>query len=134
MFFKILILLTLLNIVLSQQGIFDPYTFNEGQCTGDYKWTTWFDTNDPNMTQGEFEITRHIKENFPDFMCASPKAIEGQTAFDENPSTTGDAFRITIKDGFLCLNQQIVNYKSKMCQDYKVRYCCPASALTAQVQ
>ncbi len=44
---------------------------------------------------------------------------------DGNPTQTGDIFRITVKDGFLCLNQQINGYKQKLCTDYKVRYCCP---------
>ncbi len=42
-----------------------------------------------------------------------------------NPTQTGDIFRITLKDGFLCLNQQVNGYKQKLCTDYKVRYCCP---------
>ncbi|CAF4077790.1 unnamed protein product [Rotaria sp. Silwood1] len=133
MFPKIVILLILLNIVLCQQSVFVPYTFNEEKCTGNYTWTTWFDTNDPNLTQGDLEITNHIKQFFPDFMCASPIAIEGQTSFEQNPSITGDVFRISVKDGFLCLNQHVANYKNKMCQDYKVRYCCPATTLKAQI-
>ncbi|CAF2706365.1 unnamed protein product [Rotaria sp. Silwood2] len=115
--------------VLSQQGIFEPYTFTENSCTGSYKWTTWFDTNDPNMAQGDVEITNHIQKFFPNFMCLFPIAIEAQTSFDGSPASTGDVFRITVKDGFLCLNQQVINYKNKMCQDYKVRYCCPANTV-----
>ncbi len=30
-----------------------------------------------------------------------------------------------MKNGFLCLNQQVNEYKEKLCTDYKVRYCCP---------
>ena len=47
----------------------------------------------------------------------------------DNPTQTGDIFRITAKDGFLCLNQQVQGYKDKVCTDYKVRYCCPARAM-----
>ena len=66
----------LFNIVLSQQGIFDPSTYTESSCTGSNRWTTWFDTNDPNLTQGDLEVTEHIKRLFPAFMCSSPTAIE----------------------------------------------------------
>ncbi|CAF5079388.1 unnamed protein product, partial [Rotaria sp. Silwood1] len=99
MFPKIVILLILLNIVLCQQSVFVPYTFNEEKCTGNYTWTTWFDTNDPDMKQGDFEIINHIRELFPDFICLSPIAIESQKSVDESPATTGDGFRISIKDG-----------------------------------
>ncbi|CAF1010625.1 unnamed protein product [Rotaria sordida] len=119
----------LFNGVLSQQGIFDPSIFTEASCTDNYKWSTWFDTNDPNLSQGDVEITSHIQKLFPNFMCSSPTAIEGQTSYDANPATTGDAFRISVKDGFLCLNQQINFYKDRICQDYKVRYCCPANSI-----
>ena len=41
-----------------------------------------------------------------------------------NPILTGDRFRVTLKYGFLCVNQQLGGYKQKLCRDYKVRYCC----------
>ena len=52
-----------------------------------------------------------------------------QTISGGNPTQTGDLFRITIKDGFLCLNQQVATYKEKLCSDYKVRYCCLKSSI-----
>jgi len=116
--------LSSLNGVLSQ-GVFDPYSYTEASCTGNYQWTSWFDTNDPSLTQGDPEITSHIKQLFSDFMCSAPIAIEGQTSIDGSPTKTGDVFRITVKDGFLCLNPFVVGYKQKLCSDYKVRYCCP---------
>jgi hypothetical protein len=69
-------LLLLSGSVLCQQGVFDPYSFSQGSCTGLYQWTEWFDTNDPTPTQGDFEITKHIQQIFPSFMCLSPIAIE----------------------------------------------------------
>ena len=45
---------------------------------------------------------------------------------NESPEQTGDLFRITPKDGFLCLNQHVDGFKQKLCSDYKVRYCCPS--------
>src|ERR1700722_15100027 len=46
-----------------------------------------------------------------------------------NPNETGDIFRLTVKDGYLCLNQQLNGYKQKLCTDIKVRYCCPKSSI-----
>lgn len=63
------------NQVFSQ-GIFEPSTFNEGLCSGTNKWTTWFDSNKPNLAQGEFEVTSNIQKTFPAFMCLNPIAIE----------------------------------------------------------
>lgn len=76
MFFLVLLFILLLNGVLSQQGIFEPYTFTESNCRGNYKWTTWYDTNDPTSLQGDHELTNHIQQLFPDYMCSLPIAIE----------------------------------------------------------
>ncbi len=75
-----LFLVLLSNCVLSQ-GIFDPYTYTQASCTGSYQWTMWFDTNDPNLSQGDLEITNHIQQLFGSFMCASPIAIEVNSIF-----------------------------------------------------
>lgn len=133
-------MLMLSKTILSQQGIFDPYTFTENSCNGNFQWTGWFDTNDPNLSQSDYEITSHIQNIFPSFMCPTPIAIEvfrklkkkffiflfkSQTLSGISPASTGDLFRITVHNGFLCLNQQINSFKNKICADYKVRYCCP---------
>jgi secreted trypsin-like serine protease len=55
--------------------------------------------------------------------------IQVQTVKNGNPTQTGDIFRLTLKDGFLCLNQQVNGYKEKLCTDYKVRYCCLKSSI-----
>ncbi|CAF0905030.1 unnamed protein product [Rotaria sordida] len=127
--FFITILLIQLNIGVFSQSIFDPSTFKQSECSDNNQWTVWFDTYDPSITQGEFEITNNIQQKFPLYMCPSPIAIEGQTLKGENPTQTSDIFRITIKDGFLCLNQQVNGFKDKLCNDYKVRYCCPKAAI-----
>ncbi|UJR20212.1 hypothetical protein I4U23_023343 [Adineta vaga] len=129
MFFITVLMILLFNNVLSQ-SVFDPPSFTQNSCTGNYKWTIWFDTNDPTLNQGDFEITKHIQQLLPTFMCASPTAIEAQTSYDTSPTTTGDIFRVTVKDGFLCLNQQVINYKNRLCADYKVRYCCLTSSIS----
>ncbi|UJR23669.1 hypothetical protein I4U23_026653 [Adineta vaga] len=113
-----------LSIGGSSQGIFDPSSYTESTCSGNNQWTTWFDSGDPSSSHGEFEVTNHLQQNFPLFMCPAPAAIEVQTVKGENPVGTGDLFRLTVKDGFLCLNQQVEGYKQKLCTDYKVRYCC----------
>ena len=46
-----------------------------------------------------------------------------------SPTQTGDVFRVTLKDGFLCLNPQVTGYKHKLCTDYKVRFCCAKSSI-----
>ena len=72
---SIVLLFFSFNCVLSQ-GIFEPYTFNEASCNNGYAWTMWFDTNDPNLTQGDLEMTSHIRQLFSGFTCDSPTAIE----------------------------------------------------------
>ncbi|CAF0854555.1 unnamed protein product [Rotaria sp. Silwood1] len=127
--FFITILLLQLSIGIFSQGVFDPSTFSQSACSDNNQWTNWFDVSDPNIGQGEFEITNHIQHKFPLYMCPSPIAIEGQTLQGGNPAQTSDVFRITIKDGFLCLNQQVNGFKDKLCTDYRVRYCCPKTAI-----
>lgn len=56
--------------------MFDPPSFTQNSCANNNQWTTWFDTADPNLSIGEFEVTDHIKQLFPNFMCADPIAIE----------------------------------------------------------
>ena len=73
-----IVLLVLFNGVLSQ-GVFAPYTFTQNSCTNGYAWTIWFDTNDPNLTQGDMELTNHIRQLLPTYTCASPTAIEVRT-------------------------------------------------------
>ena len=70
------VMLVLCSSVSSQLSVFDPPSFAEYSCTGNYKWTTWFDTNDPSLVQGDFEVTNHIQQLFSTFMCAAPSAIE----------------------------------------------------------
>ena len=64
------------------QSVFDPSAFNEAICTGNYQWTTWFDSSTPNLAQGEFEVTVNIQQKFPSFMCPSPTAIEVSEAIE----------------------------------------------------
>ncbi|UJR25226.1 hypothetical protein I4U23_006578 [Adineta vaga] len=124
--FVIVLLLLQWNLDVLTQGIFSPPEFTTTSCSGNNQWTTWFDSADPRPTLGEFEITTHIQQIFASFMCPVPVAIEARTLTDGNPGQTGDLFRLSPKDGFLCLNQQVDGFKQKQCADYKVRYCCPS--------
>ena len=75
MFVRGIVLLVLLSGLMSQ-SIFDPPSFTLNSCTANNQWTTWFDTSDPNLSQGEFEVTNHIQQLYPSFMCPYPMAIE----------------------------------------------------------
>lgn len=72
----IAILLLQLSIGILSQGVYDPSTFTESECTGNNQWTVWFNGNVPKLEQGEFELTTMVQQNFPSFMCPSPIAIE----------------------------------------------------------
>ncbi|CAF4605486.1 unnamed protein product, partial [Rotaria magnacalcarata] len=128
MFVQGIVLFILLNGLMAQTT-FDPASFTQSSCTNNNEWTTWFDSSDPNFTQGELEVTKHIQQLFPKFMCPDPIAIEARTIIDESPTQTGDVFRLTKEDGFMCLNQMVTNFKTKLCADYKVRYCCPTNSI-----
>lgn len=58
------------------QGVFSPPEFTETSCSGSNQWSTWFDSNNPSSTLGEFEVTTHIQQIFSAFMCPVPVAIE----------------------------------------------------------
>jgi hypothetical protein len=75
---------------------------------------------------GEFELVPHYQKIFAGqpFVCSKPTALEVRTVDNREPSTTGDTFRFTLTEGFLCLNQLIVP-KKKRCTDYKIKFCCP---------
>ena len=75
MFVQGIVLLVSLSGLMSQ-GTFDPPSFTINSCTINNQWTTWFDTSDPNLSQGEFEVTNHIQQLYTNFMCPDPIAIE----------------------------------------------------------
>lgn len=75
MFLILVFILQLITGILSQ-GIFSPPEYTEATCSGSNQWTTWFDSGNPTITLGEFEITSHIQQIFSSFMCPVPVAIE----------------------------------------------------------
>lgn len=72
----IIVLFLCLPDAVFSQGVFSPAQFTEASCTGSNKWTTWFDSGDPNISTGEFEVTKQLQQIFPSFMCPEPIAIE----------------------------------------------------------
>lgn len=76
---KIFVIILFVLQVITQvftQGIFSPATFTSSSCTGNSYWTIWFDSNNPNPTLGEFEVTNHLQQLFTAYMCPVPIAIE----------------------------------------------------------
>jgi len=75
---------------------------------------------------GEFELVPHYQQLFAGqpFVCLKPTGLEVKTVDNREPSLTGDTFRFTFAEGFLCLNQIIIP-KKKQCTDYKIKFCCP---------
>ncbi|CAF4557636.1 unnamed protein product [Rotaria sp. Silwood1] len=97
-----------------------------GECKPPNEWKTWLNVRHPTAF-GEFEVVSHYQNIFAgqSFVCSKPTGLEVKTVDNREPSQTGDTFRFTLTEGFLCLNQVIVP-KKKTCTDYKLKFCCPA--------
>lgn len=96
-----------------------------GKCQTPNEWKTWLNVNRPTILGlfvygmflhvfyllflGEFEIVPHYQILFAGqpFVCLNPTGLEAKIVDDREPSTTGDTFRFTLKEGFFCLNQII---------------------------
>lgn len=74
--FVIVVFLLQWSVGVYSQSIFSPPEFAEASCSGSNQWSTWFDSNNPSITLGEFEVTNHIQQIFSAFMCPEPIAIE----------------------------------------------------------
>lgn len=74
--FALIVFFLCLTTGVRTQGVFAPPEFTESSCTGNNRWTIWFDSNDPSSSTGEFEVTTHLQQIFPAFMCPVPVAIE----------------------------------------------------------
>lgn len=72
----VLFLFALIEKSFSQNGIFSPPTYTVSSCPVTHQWTTWFDTKDPSLQQGDFELTSHIQQLFPFYMCSTPLGVE----------------------------------------------------------
>ncbi len=75
MFLQGIVLLVSLSGLMGQ-SIFDPSSFTLNSCSINNEWTVWFDTSDPTLSQGEFELTNHIQQLYTNFICPDPIAIE----------------------------------------------------------
>ncbi|CAF2162833.1 unnamed protein product [Rotaria magnacalcarata] len=96
-----------------------------GECKVPNQWKTWLNVHRPTVN-GEFELVLHYQKIFAaqPFVCLKPTGLEVKTVDGREPADTGDTFRFTLNDGFLCINQIIVP-KGKNCTDYKLKFCCP---------
>nr|XP_006823820.1 PREDICTED: mucin-5AC-like [Saccoglossus kowalevskii] len=93
----------------------------------DGKWTTWFNTNDPNAI-GDYELVGMIQAIYD--VCMDPVSIDcrvvgSASSYDQ---TSGQG-RITCEPdvGLLCFNE---HQQSKQCPDYEVRFFCPCELST----
>ena len=84
-------------------------------------WTRWFDIDGPSGV-GDYEM-------LPNFLgqgaCPQPLAIECRTTGGRDWTTTGQAYTCDKATGGYCVNRQ--QPFGKPCQDYEVRFLCPAS-------
>ncbi|XP_034383961.1 uncharacterized protein LOC117727655 isoform X2 [Cyclopterus lumpus] len=93
-------------------------------CDKDVCWTQWFDRDDPSGS-GDWEILSHLHKEHPGKICPKPAAIQAQTLTGLSVAAAGDViYRSDTTTGFVCRNQDQHN---KMCNDYRVRFSCPAS-------
>ncbi|KAJ8258093.1 hypothetical protein GJAV_G00193090 [Gymnothorax javanicus] len=85
--------------------------------------TQWFDRDDPSVT-GDYEDLSSLLKEYPGQICLKPIAIEAQTLSGVPASETGESFRsYDATSGFACVN---AHQRSRKCQDYRVRFTCPA--------
>ncbi|KAJ8258091.1 hypothetical protein GJAV_G00193070 [Gymnothorax javanicus] len=85
--------------------------------------TQWFDRDNPSGT-GDYEVLRRLLKEYPGQICLKPIAIEAQTLSGVPASETGEFFRrYDATKGFACVN---ADQRSRKCQDYRVRFTCPA--------
>ena len=108
---------TLSHITAGSAGCHDCFV---SQVCGDYKWTKWFDRDNPSVT-GDWET---VKLAIPLGGCAKPIMIECQTKAGLDHWKTGEVLTFNPTDGCICENKK---QPSKRCKyDYKMRELCPA--------
>ncbi|XP_037605933.1 uncharacterized protein LOC119476605 [Sebastes umbrosus] len=92
-------------------------------CKGCY--TQYFDRDNPSGT-GDWEILSALHTENPGKICSNPIAIEAVTLGGLTPTATGDViYKSDTTTGFVC---RIIDQPNKrLCQDYKVRFRCPAA-------
>jgi len=55
-------------------------------------------------------------------VCVNPVGVECTTLNGVKSSLTGETVTCTPQTGFICKNAE---QQDGICQDYKVRFCCP---------
>ncbi|XP_056284407.1 mucin-5B-like isoform X3 [Pseudoliparis swirei] len=86
-------------------------------------WTEWFDRDDPSGS-GDWETLVDLHKVHPGKICPKPAAIEAQTLTGLSVAAAGEVIQIDTTSGFVCRNK---DQPDKRCNDYRVRFSCPAS-------
>ncbi|XP_071956624.1 cartilage intermediate layer protein 2-like [Antedon mediterranea] len=87
-----------------------------------YQWTPWFDRDNPSGS-GDWETVSSLYNENPNQMCQHPATIQCQTTGGAHYTSTGEVVSCSASTGLVCKNaDQPDNY----CQDYRVRFLCPA--------
>ncbi|XP_059807591.1 mucin-2-like [Hypanus sabinus] len=90
--------------------------------------TEWFDIDDPSG-DGDSEVINLIRIQFPNGICLHPTACEVETTSGVPASQTGENVQLcSITAGFTCVNNE---QSDQSCQDYRIRFTCPASFCAA---
>ncbi|XP_074472131.1 uncharacterized protein LOC141756361 isoform X2 [Sebastes fasciatus] len=87
-------------------------------------YTQYFDRDNPGGT-GDWEILFNLHREYPGKICSNPIAIEAVTLGGLTPAATGDViYKSDTTVGFVC--RIIDQPNNRLCQDYRVRFRCPA--------
>nr|XP_039267313.1 uncharacterized protein LOC120342514 isoform X1 [Styela clava] len=97
-----------------------------GSCTKGDAWTRYYNVDNQDE-EGDFETLEDLRNLFPKLICDSPKAIDVRIAKGNKPHfRSKESLYISLADGFRCYNDE---QKDGVCEDYKVRFCCPKQPL-----
>ncbi|XP_072887756.1 uncharacterized protein [Hemitrygon akajei] len=90
--------------------------------------TEWFDIDDPSE-DGDNELLNLLRIKFPNGICLYPTACEVETTSGVPVSQTGENVQpCNVVAGFFCVNNE---QSDQSCQDYRIRFTCPASFCAA---
>lgn len=101
-------------------SFFYPKNLTSSACTGDYSWTTWFNTFKPqNVKDFDQEILSVIESTYGKNVCHTPKGIQARTV---TPLNVNISYELSWKT----LNGIISACISRTPGvDFQVRFCCP---------
>lgn len=87
-------------------------------------WTPWFNFHKPS-SKGEYELHAAIRSRHPNIVCPEPHHVSAVNQAGIDMNRTLDMILLRSYDVF-CLNNYDPKFQKKICDDYSVRYCCPA--------